>query len=205
MKSFLYRLFHLVHATKSCQTCVSFFLNQLTSNIWIEDRFLSPVAILANRIYLDLLNGPKDHSWCSGNRCGQRLSLFTPLVTYGSFYDIYLSSTPPQQLRFRLLDADAAYQVTLAMFYSTSQRVDVYKDNSLVAPVNAVFDDNRHIILGVDVGSNAFDRSLSQVFFVLGGGLWINISIYIQLTNTNSLNAQSTSIFSIPDQGVRKK
>jgi hypothetical protein len=159
---------------------------------------------------LYLLNGPKDHSWCSGNRCGQRLSLFTPLVTYGNFYDIYLSSTPPQQLRFRLLNADAAYQVTLAMFYSTSQRVDVYKDNSLVAPIDAVFDDNRHIILGVDdrqstIGSNAFDRSLSQVFFVLGGGLWINISIYIKLTNTYSLNTQSTSIFSIPDQGVRKK
>jgi hypothetical protein len=79
-----------------------------------------------------------------------------------------------------------------------------------VAPIDAVFDDNRHIILGVDdlqstIGSNAFDRSLSQVFFVLGGGLWIKISIYIQLTNTNSLNTQSTSIFSIPDQGVRKK
>ena len=47
-----------------------------------ETRRLSPVAILGDG-YLDLINGPQDHGWCSGYTCRKRLSTFQALVASG--------------------------------------------------------------------------------------------------------------------------
>lgn len=47
-----------------------------------ETRRLSPVAILGNG-YLDLINGPQDHGWCSGYTCRKRLSTFMVVVELG--------------------------------------------------------------------------------------------------------------------------
>lgn len=47
-----------------------------------ETRRLSPVAILGNG-YLDLINGPQDHGWCSGYTCRKRLSTFMIVVELG--------------------------------------------------------------------------------------------------------------------------
>lgn len=47
-----------------------------------ETRRLSPLAILGDG-YLDLINGPQDHGWCSGYTCRKRLSTFQALVATG--------------------------------------------------------------------------------------------------------------------------
>lgn len=44
-----------------------------------ETRRISPVAILGDG-YLDLINGPQDHGWCSGYTCRKRLSTFQSIV-----------------------------------------------------------------------------------------------------------------------------
>ena len=50
-----------------------------------ETRRVSPVAVLADG-YLDLVNGPEDHGWCSGYTCQKRVSLFSILVVLGNHY-----------------------------------------------------------------------------------------------------------------------
>jgi len=54
-----------------------------------ETRRLSPVAILGDG-YLDLINGPQDHGWCSGYTCRKRLSTFMAVVATGLFIFIYV-------------------------------------------------------------------------------------------------------------------
>lgn len=66
-----------------------------------EDRRLSPVAILSDNGYLDLINGPQDHGWCFGYTCQKRVSTFMALVAADRNYDVVLTSTPPDVLRFR--------------------------------------------------------------------------------------------------------
>jgi len=47
-----------------------------------ETRRLSPVAIIQNG-YVDLVNGPQDHGWCSGYTCQKRVSLFHANIRVG--------------------------------------------------------------------------------------------------------------------------
>lgn len=198
-----------------------------------EDRSLSPVAILSNKKYLDLMNGPKDHSWCFGYRCNKRLSTFTPLVTSDRSYDIFFSSTPPKQLRFRLLDATAPYKVRLAVYYFTSQRIDLYKNNKFVTPTNGAYNqDNEMIITEVndlnrnsympkitnDSGTNFFDKSLSLMFFILDGSSVIDLKIAPVLFvkfgfpavtpesffSSNSLVANIANLLGVPASKIRR-
>ncbi|MBN3294522.1 PKHL1 protein, partial [Polypterus senegalus] len=81
-----------------------------------ETRRLSPVAVLADG-YLDLLNGPADHSWCKGYSCRRRLSMFHTIVAANKSFST----------------------VRVAIFYSNPQRLDVYTNDLLVAPTNAVW------------------------------------------------------------------
>ena len=52
-----------------------------------ETRRVSPVAVFGknddDEVYVDLINGPMDHGWCSGYTCQKRISLFPVLVTQG--------------------------------------------------------------------------------------------------------------------------
>lgn len=147
---------------------------------------------MSNKKYLDLINGPKDHSWCSGARCNKRLSLFTPLVTPDSSYDIFFSSTPPKQLRFRFIDASAQYKVRLAVYYFSSQRIDLYKNDQFVDPTNGAYNQDGEMIINEvnDLnrnsylpkitnisGTNFFDKPLSQMFFIMDGSSVIDLKI----------------------------
>ena len=57
-----------------------------------ETRRLSPVAVYSPEGYVDLINGPQDHGWCSGYTCRKRLSTFQAIVALGesSFIHIML-------------------------------------------------------------------------------------------------------------------
>ncbi|KAG9339164.1 hypothetical protein JZ751_024022 [Albula glossodonta] len=106
-----------------------------------ETRRLSPVAVLGDS-YVDLLNGPQDHGWCAGYTCQERVSLFHSIVATNKSFDIYFTSTTPQKLRFMLLNADSSETVRVAVFYSNPQRLDVYINDNLIAPTNALWNDD---------------------------------------------------------------
>ncbi|XP_061110160.1 fibrocystin-L-like isoform X2 [Conger conger] len=103
-----------------------------------ETRRLSPVAVLGDG-YVDLLNGPQDHGWCNGYTCQERVSLFHSIIATNKSFDIYFSSTSPQKLRLMLLNADTSKAVRVGIFYNTNQRLDIYVEDTLVAPTNALW------------------------------------------------------------------
>jgi hypothetical protein len=69
-------------------------------------RRLSPIAVLADAGpagYIDLVNGPQDHTCCSGYTCAFRLSTFYTMVATGHDYEVMMSSIPPQNIRLHML------------------------------------------------------------------------------------------------------
>lgn len=101
-----------------------------------ETRRLSPVAVLGDG-YVDLINGPQDHGWCSGYTCQKRVSLFHSIIATGRAFEVFFSSVSPQKLRLMMLNAAPTESVLVSIFYSKPQRLDVYVNNQLVAPTNA--------------------------------------------------------------------
>jgi hypothetical protein len=132
-----------------------------------ETRRLSPVAIFSDNGYIDLINGPQDHGWCNGYTCQKRISTFMALVEAQHHYDIYLSSTQPNQIRFRLVDSDASIVVSLALQYDSLQEIDVYANGVYVSPVNRdptfpnilmLLDTPDTLTFSSPAGSNYFNR-----------------------------------------------
>ena len=131
-----------------------------------ETRRLSPVAIMANG-FLDLINGPQDHGWCNGYTCQKRLSTFMAIVQGYQHHDIYLSSTTPNHMRFRVLNAGTTLAVKLGLYYQSLQQVDVYVNDVYVPPTNKDPAFTQYLMLtdapdGVaitsPVGTNYFNR-----------------------------------------------
>lgn len=131
-----------------------------------ETRRLSPVAVLSDNGYIDLINGPQDHGWCNGYTCQKRISTFMALVQSGRHYDIYLTSTTPNQMRFRLLNSDATIRTSLGLHYSSLQQIDVYANNIYVSPTNRdtsftqlmLLDQPSNVTLSASAGTNYFNR-----------------------------------------------
>ncbi|MGH0164121.1 UNVERIFIED_CONTAM: hypothetical protein FKN15_071602 [Acipenser sinensis] len=154
-----------------------------------ETRRLSPVAVLGDG-YIDLINGPQDHGWCAGYTCQKRVSLFHSIVATNKSYDIYFTSTSPQNLRLMLLIADSSKVVRVAVFYSSPQRLDVYVENKLVAPTNADWNsDNTDYTLKEPTspdqyipqmksevyGSNYFDNTYKMLNILVRGSTPVEI------------------------------
>ena len=106
----------------------------------------------------------KDHGWCFGYTCMTRLSTFKAIVAPNYNYDIYLTSTPPDILRFRILNADSAYKIRFSMYYFTSMRIDVYKNGVYVPPTNAYY-----------IGSNMVLKNVTN-----------NLTSYMMPTHTSA-------------------
>uniref|UniRef100_A0A8C4XEU0 PKHD1 like 1 n=1 Tax=Erpetoichthys calabaricus TaxID=27687 RepID=A0A8C4XEU0_ERPCA len=138
-----------------------------------ETRRLSPVAVLADG-YLDMLNGPADHSWCTGYSCRRRLSTFHTIVATNKSFSVYFTSTSPQSLRLMLLNADNSKAVRVAIFYSNPQRLDVYTNDLLVAPTNEalVYVLNNKFVPQMNStisGSNYFDSDYKMLNVLVRG------------------------------------
>ena len=58
-----------------------------------------------------------------------------------------MTSTPPEHMRIRVLNADSDFKALFSMFYSTSQRIDLYSNNSFVDPANAEYNENGDMVL----------------------------------------------------------
>ena len=176
-----------------------------------ESRRLSPVAILSDNGYLDLINGPQDHGWCFGYTCQKRLSTFMALIAANKSYDIFLTSTPPDKLRFRILNADSTFKVRLSMYYFTCQRIDLYKNGQFMAPTNAEFVNGNMLIKDPSAnlnyykptyqnasGVNLFYKNDSKMYFAIDGTSVIDLKIAPVLYVTFGLPAVTPEAFFNP-------
>ena len=147
-----------------------------------ETRRLSPVAIVSDNGYLDLINGPQDHGWCFGYTCQKRISTFFALVASNKSYDVYLTGTPPNQLRFRIIQSNSNFKIRLSMSYTTSNNINVYNGVNLVQPTNADFSTGKLTLkdpqgnsnqympaIGATIGTNFFDRTTKKIYFSISG------------------------------------
>ncbi|XP_076610974.1 PKHD1 like 1, tandem duplicate 1 [Chaetodon auriga] len=153
-----------------------------------ETRRLSPVAVLGDQ-FVDLINGPQDHGWCSGYTCQKRVSLFHSIVATGHSFDVYFTSVSPQKLRLMMLNANESESVVVSVFYSKPQRLDVFVDNKLVAPTNAKWNaDNTDYTLkkptyagqyvpklNATLGTNYFDQDYKMLKVVVRGSKPVEI------------------------------
>ncbi|XP_069115680.1 fibrocystin-L-like [Argopecten irradians] len=151
-----------------------------------ETRRLSPVAILGDG-YLDLINGPQDHSGCSQGHCRKRLSTFMAIVATGKTYSIYFSTTSPQILRLFLLNSDVSQRIILGIWYSQSNRRDVYIGEDLVLAKNSRIVNGKYIVdpptfpgefnpkLNDSIGANFFDRDTNTLYVLVRGNSPVKI------------------------------
>ena len=103
-----------------------------------EVRRLSPVAVLSENGYIDLVNGPQDHGWCFGYTCQERLSTFHLMVALGQTFEVTMTSTPPQHMRYHLLNSGASDIVIVKFWYPKRQRYDVFVNGIRVDANNGI-------------------------------------------------------------------
>ena len=154
-----------------------------------EVRRLSPFALAANG-FIDILNGPQDHGWCGGYTCQERISTLYGIIAPGLNYEIALSSTNPQNMRFHLLNAEESDAIRIAFVYTNPQRLDVYYGDTYVNPTNVrmengeiVYDpkdpnlpDDQFIpTINDQAGANFYERSNKRLYFILRGNTPITI------------------------------
>ena len=143
-------------------------------------RRLSPVALLANRGtdgYIDLINGPQDHTCCAGYTCSFRLSTFYTILATGQDYEIVLSSIPPQDIRLHILDNEDGESTRIKIWFPKQQRYDVYSGERFVFPNNYDFssgkynlvppEDNHIPTMEENNGANFFDPRSGHLHIIL--------------------------------------
>lgn len=151
-----------------------------------ETRRLSPVAILGDG-YIDLINGPQDHGWCSGYTCRKRISTFMALVATDKDYLLHFTSTTPEHMRYRLLNVDPSEGIKLTVWYSRPNRLDVFVDGVFKIATNARIDSNNRYIMTMPkgnefepqiangTGTNFFDKDRGEITFIIQGPQVIDV------------------------------
>lgn len=96
----------------------------------------------------------------------------------------FVPGTNPQKLRLRLLNSDPSKVLRLAIFYSTPQRLDVYRQGIYIQPTNAqlngqtftyikknpkLSDDQFEPPLSGISGANFFERRTNTLFVLVRG------------------------------------
>ena len=113
-------------------------------------RRLTPLAVRGTNkgvSYVDIINGPGDHSCCIGYACQIRLMTLHTTVACGFEYDYYFSSTLPLEARFHFPHAPADCKIKLAFYTKRPNRVDIYKDDVFQPAKNAQVKILRHFPL----------------------------------------------------------
>ncbi|XP_052286416.1 fibrocystin-L-like [Dreissena polymorpha] len=151
-----------------------------------ETRRLSPVAVLGKG-YIDLINGPQDHGWCSGYTCRKRLSTFMAIVATGEDFLMHFTSTTPEKMRYRLLNVGPNEGVKLTVWYSRPNRLDLFVDGVYKMATNAHIDGNGRYIIKMPTGNeyepmivngtgtNFFDKDRGELTFIIQGPQRIDV------------------------------
>ena len=119
-----------------------------------------------------------------------RLSLFMAIVASDKNFDIYLTSTPPTQFRFRLINADSNFKIRLSMYYFSPMRIDLYKNDTYMAPTNAYYKNGNMMLndpdtnltkymptINSNIGTNLFYKPHRKMYFTIGGADYIDLKI----------------------------
>ncbi|XP_018426208.1 PREDICTED: fibrocystin-L [Nanorana parkeri] len=152
-----------------------------------ETRRLSPVAVLGDG-YIDLINGPQDHGWCSGYTCQKRVSLFHSIVATNKSFDIYFTSTSPQKMRLKLLNTDDTNSLLVGIYFSNPQRLDVYLNSTYIYPTNIEWKGSDFTLKGPTYkgqympqlnssvyGANFFDSDYKMLYILVRGSTAVEI------------------------------
>ena len=109
------------------------------------------------------------------------------LVASDKSYSVYLTSTPPNQLRFRILDADSSFKIRLSMYYATPLRIDLYKNDAFIDPTNADYSKGRFELKNASTspmpninspsGTNLFIPADRKIYFSMDGANYIDLKI----------------------------
>ena len=173
-----------------------------------ERRRLSPVAIVSDNGYIDLINGPSSHTLCFGYSCQQRISTFLSIVASNQSFDVFLTSTPPKMLRFRIIQAKRNFKIRLSMTYTTPNNINVYQGSILVQPTNADFSTGQLTLkdpkgnlsaymptLNSPAGSNYMNRTIKKVFFTIDSSNYIDLMIAKEIYVTFGVPATTANGF----------
>ncbi|GFN92112.1 fibrocystin-l [Plakobranchus ocellatus] len=156
-----------------------------------ETRRLSPVAVFNPEGYIDLINGPQDHGWCSGYTCRKRLSTFQAIVALDNPFDIFLSSTNPRQMRYMLMNSNSDDCVRLSIWSLQQNRLEVEVDGVVKMPKNGYLDSNGRFRLNLQNtnhqhmpevadkvnGENYLSRAESTLFWVQCGSSEVTVTM----------------------------
>ncbi|UJR08495.1 hypothetical protein I4U23_012761 [Adineta vaga] len=144
----------------------------------------SPITIISDNGYIDLINGPQDYGECKSELCRRRLSTFMAIVQSGRTYQIYFKRYPiPLHLRFRLINADESIKCILAIYYNSMEHLDVYTNGIYTAPTNRdtstsyllLLDQPNRVNLTSQAGANYQDRTYQLAYFLINGDTTIDI------------------------------
>lgn len=120
-----------------------------------------------------------------------RLHLFDNILFSCSLLaDLPSSGTNPQSLRLTLLNADSSQALRVAIWYTTPQRLDVYRAGVYIYPTNAKLDqqnfsykkkdpnlpnDQFEPTLTSNSGANYYDRESQLLYVVVKGNVAVDI------------------------------
>ena len=143
-----------------------------------EVRRFAPVGVSADG-YIDLINGPKDHGWCGGYTCQERISTFYAIVSTELNYTIRVTGTNPQRANFMLLHASDSQSLRIAYVYNNAQRLDVYVGSEYIVPTNGYWQDGSlqyrsggdNFIPSISDphGTNYYDKNENTLYIVIRG------------------------------------
>ena len=130
-----------------------------------------------------------DHGCCFGYPCFTRLSTFFAILDANKNYDVYLTGTPPNQLRFRILNADSSFKVRLSMYYYISQRIDLYLNGTYKSPTNAYFasPSNAMVLKNVTNNTAAYMPTYANAS---GTNLFFNKQMYFAMNGVDLIDLQ---------------
>jgi len=119
--------------------------NYVELNIESQDedkdvRRLSPIGIQSETGYIDLLNGPADHTTCLGYACQIRMSSFWGLLACGQTYKVHSTSDWPLLLNLKLNHRERDCYVKVEVFMGVPNRIDVYEGEEIIYPTNTEYD-----------------------------------------------------------------
>ena len=122
---------------------------------------LFPITVLSDIGSINLISGPQDQSGSTSAP-----TVFTILVQSGQNYTLFFKTTPPRNLRFRVIDADASFKCIVSVVYTTSQQIDLYANSYYVAPTNrdplsttmSLLDLPNGVTFNSSAGANFFER-----------------------------------------------
>ena len=149
-----------------------------------EDHFrrrLTPLAVRSDG-YVDIINGPGDHSCCIGYACSLRMMTIHSTISCGKDFEYFFSSTLPIEAKFHLPDAPENCKIKVALYTKRPNRVDLEMDGVFVPATNAAVNEDGSVtwskpddsfipaIDSHDAGSNYQQRDQQLVHMILSGG-----------------------------------